>query len=64
MSFQDFERGRTAQQIAKERELHRLAEEEASQAEEDELVSILRPLTTEEMFPAELTQRKFWTGVR
>ena len=64
MSFQDFARGRTAQQIARERELRRLAEQEALQAEEDELVSILRPLTTEEMFPAELAQRKFWTGVR
>jgi hypothetical protein len=33
-------------------------------ADDDELVSILRPLTAEEMIPSELAQRQGWIGVR
>lgn len=64
MSYQDFARGRTAQQIARERELREHAEERARVADDDELVSILRPLATEEMLPSELAQRQGWIGVR
>ncbi len=64
MSYQDFACGRTAQQIATERELRMRSEQEAIQADEDELVGILRPLMAEEMLPAEIAVRHRWIGVR
>ena len=58
MSYSDFARGLSAKQVAREKELREEQEMRRQIAEEEEFVSILRPIPAEEMTAHEMFERR------